>query len=929
MSEDSDRLVEIQAYQNELDENPYSIKALSELAQHNANSGEYTLASQYYERIVNIDENNGRAWTALGHCYLLKGEYQKCFTAYQKALYTMEDNRDAQLWYGIGLLYNKFESYKYAEPAFQAVLKIDPNFEQKSEVLFKLGIIYKHSNSLENAITYLRNSIAGENILLSRKVEALSNIGKCHEKQNKLPIAIEIYQEALELDPKNFKTLEYLGWAYFNKGDFEQALQHLNNALEHVNDCCAETGDLYYLIGRVYLKMGNYPDGQASFQKAIYKNPNAYLYWCSIGLLYAQALQPQDAFECFVKASNISTDKAEVWMNMGILYETCKQKHEATLAYQRAFTLDPTLEVATRRRQQLAQNEDTMEDLPEFIHPQFEISEVPFSIKKADKNVKSLRNLPDLSKIRRNDDEDSGSAPESNQPSLSTSSLPRVSSHITPLSQVRLPPNISGVQTTLPPTSSTPPTFSFSSLPNPQPSTSTSLHPVSATIPGSSPAISVPIKRSNSPPANHVPTVSNVSQLPGIVQGPSSSFTSPIMMGASSMPGMHVNGHNIPQIPQVSPGLQPPSQPNPNLSMNTSQLQALLQNSMMGMHRPNQPVAPQNPAMNQITTPSPIPNPSMPTSVPQNSMPGMNGISANMQARQAGYQAGIQAALQMMMQDGNVNPGVMAGMQSGMGGMQGRMASAMPDVMQGRLPTGSLQDNLSGALPTRMPEGIPASMQGRMPEGIPASMQGRMPEGIPASMQGRMPEGIPASMQGRMPEGISASMQGRMPEGISASMQGRMPEGIPASMQGRMGGSMQDSIPASMQSRMPSGIPDGMGGNMQGGFGGMQNPQMMMNPLLQSLMMNSLLQQMMYSGMNPNAGLAQIVQNMRSMQARQQQGMMYNQMQQPSQPVRGLKKEHEDEAADTLARLTDLDDEGRSKRPGEDLRDSKRKKRRK
>jgi hypothetical protein len=94
-------------------------------------------------------------------------------------------------------------------------------------------------------------------------------------------------------------------------------------------------------------------------------------------------------------------------------------------------------------------------------------------------------------------------------------------------------------------------------------------------------------------------------------------------------------------------------------------------------------------------------------------------------------------------------------------------------------------------------------------------------------------------------------------------------------------------------------------------------------------MMNSLLQQMMYSGMNPNAGLAQIVQNMRSMQARQQQGMMYNQMQQPSQPVRGLKKEHEDEAADTLARLTDLDDEGRSKRPGEDLRDSKRKKRRK
>lgn len=78
-----------------------------------------------------MDEQNGKAWTALGHCYLLKGEYQKCFTAYQKALHLVHASKDAQLWYGIGLLYNKFDSLEYAESAFQTVLRIFPQFDHR------------------------------------------------------------------------------------------------------------------------------------------------------------------------------------------------------------------------------------------------------------------------------------------------------------------------------------------------------------------------------------------------------------------------------------------------------------------------------------------------------------------------------------------------------------------------------------------------------------------------------------------------------------------------------------------------------------------------------------------------------------------------------------------------------------------------------
>ncbi len=78
-----------------------------------ADTGDFVTASQYYEQIVALDPDNGPAWTALGHCYLLTDERKKAFTAYQKAIYSLPDIHDPQLWYGIGRLYEKVPFVSY------------------------------------------------------------------------------------------------------------------------------------------------------------------------------------------------------------------------------------------------------------------------------------------------------------------------------------------------------------------------------------------------------------------------------------------------------------------------------------------------------------------------------------------------------------------------------------------------------------------------------------------------------------------------------------------------------------------------------------------------------------------------------------------------------------------------------------------------
>lgn len=70
-------------------------------------------------------------------------ELPSAYSAYQEALVRLSDPKDPKLWYGIGILYERSESFQYAEEAFTQVMEMDPRFEKANEIYFRLGIIYK------------------------------------------------------------------------------------------------------------------------------------------------------------------------------------------------------------------------------------------------------------------------------------------------------------------------------------------------------------------------------------------------------------------------------------------------------------------------------------------------------------------------------------------------------------------------------------------------------------------------------------------------------------------------------------------------------------------------------------------------------------------------------------------------------------------
>ena len=128
---------------------------------------QYPKAVEYFQRVLNIESNNGEIWGAVGHCYLMMDDLQNAYKAYQQALYHLPNpkvylicftfswadaRKDPNLWYGIGILYDRYGSYEHAEEAFTAVLKMAPKFEKANEIYFRLGIIYKQQQKYEQSL---------------------------------------------------------------------------------------------------------------------------------------------------------------------------------------------------------------------------------------------------------------------------------------------------------------------------------------------------------------------------------------------------------------------------------------------------------------------------------------------------------------------------------------------------------------------------------------------------------------------------------------------------------------------------------------------------------------------------------------------------------------------------------------------------------
>ncbi|KAL9086659.1 MAG: hypothetical protein Q9159_004068 [Coniocarpon cinnabarinum] len=330
-----------QAYERALHYNDVSVDALQSVANVLRAEDKYAEAAQYLDTIIKMDSANGEAWSSLGHCYLMMDELQRAYEAYQHALYKLHDPKEPKLWYGIGILYDRYGSLEHAEEAFSQVMRMAPDFEKANEIYFRLGIIYKQQNKFAESLECFR-WIANNPPSPLNQTDILFQIGHVHEQEKDFESAKNAYQQVLDRDPNHAKVLQQLGWLYHQESNDFQTQERAIEFLEKSVASDQNDAQSWYLLGRCYMSQQKFPKAYEAYQQAVYRDGRNPTFWCSIGVLYYQINQYRDALDAYSRAIRLNPNISEVWYDLGTLYQSCNnQTNDAMDAYQRAAELDP------------------------------------------------------------------------------------------------------------------------------------------------------------------------------------------------------------------------------------------------------------------------------------------------------------------------------------------------------------------------------------------------------------------------------------------------------------------------------------------------------------------------------------------------------------------------------------------------------------
>ncbi|MBU7029400.1 MAG: tetratricopeptide repeat protein [Theionarchaea archaeon] len=186
---------------------------------------------------------------------------------------------------------------------------------------------------------------------LKESAKSYLSIGLSFEKKGDFDEAIESYEEAIKLNPKNEQAWVYKGIALDNVGRYEEALDCFERAIElNPNDGLA----LDYK-GVELAALGRYEEALVFFDKIIERYPEYGGALVNKGLNLGRLERYEEALTYLNKATELNPHNEKAWLAKGLILADLGRYETAMSCFNKALELNSMYEEAWYARDKLIQ----------------------------------------------------------------------------------------------------------------------------------------------------------------------------------------------------------------------------------------------------------------------------------------------------------------------------------------------------------------------------------------------------------------------------------------------------------------------------------------------------------------------------------------------------------------------------------------------
>ncbi|HMB00801.1 MAG TPA: tetratricopeptide repeat protein [Spirochaetota bacterium] len=263
----------------------------------------YSRAIKNLNKILKHEPGNVQALNLLGEALQKSNNAEQAIKAYRRALKDpaligVDFEKEVRMKLA-NLLYDKGE-HTYAFEEYLILTKLD---EKNAEIYYKMGLVYKERNKLEEAVKNFQLAVKRDNKIpayffqlgdayfrsgvFARAQETLEKclrldqqnshawylLGISYKNMNNNRKAIEALQKAVKEKEYKDRSLLFIGVCYYNLEEYEYAIKELENALKQVSNENKIKKAIYYYLGLAYEKASEIIKAVEQWQKVVKIDP--------------------------------------------------------------------------------------------------------------------------------------------------------------------------------------------------------------------------------------------------------------------------------------------------------------------------------------------------------------------------------------------------------------------------------------------------------------------------------------------------------------------------------------------------------------------------------------------------------------------------------------------------------------------------------